>query len=195
MLDFGLCCRTIVVAMGIQKNSRSLRILDQQDHRHTSRLHLPNRSLTYWHQRIQPPLLGISACSQLTFGQPVQTNSKSPEGKPSETAASAKVQYSENVSIYCTIRDLLLSILAFFGLVAPNSTLASSLRSSYEQHLNLWVRNLPLLGYPLNPPPLNPQFLTYHLWRLRHLWPIPFGMWKAGFIRLKVVSRYSPLNP
>lgn len=75
----------------------------------------------------ESPLLGTSAGPESTPGELVQTNSKSPEAKLSGTVASAEVQYSE--SIYCAFRDLLLSILRFFGLVAPNSTIASSLQS------------------------------------------------------------------
>lgn len=62
-------------------------------------------------------LLGTTAFSQKISGKALHTDSRSPKAKLSGSA----------VPVYRTIRDFLMSILVFFELVSPNSTVASSL--------------------------------------------------------------------
>lgn len=103
----------------------------------------------------ESPLLSTSASPEPTPGGPVPTNSKSPRAKLSGTAASAEVQYSETVSVYCTIRGLLLSILAFFGLVSPNSTGASSRPSELSATPEYVDEKPSLIGPPAEPSPVD----------------------------------------
>lgn len=103
----------------------------------------------------ESPLLGTSAGPEPTSGESVQTNSKSTEAELSGTAASGQVQHSETVSLYCNVRDLLLSILEFFGLVAPKSAVATSLPSELSAASEYVDETSSLLGLPAEPSPVD----------------------------------------
>lgn len=103
----------------------------------------------------ESPLLGTSAGPEPTSDESVQTNSKSTEAELSGTAASGQVQHSETVSLYCNIRDLLLSILEFFGLVAPKSAVATSLPSELSAAPEHVDEISSLLGLPAEPSPVD----------------------------------------
>ena len=75
----------------------------------------------------ESPLLGTTACSKKMSDKAVQTKSRSPKERLSGSA----------VSVYRSIRDFLLRILAFFGLVSPNSTVASPLPPNLSSRSSL----------------------------------------------------------
>lgn len=93
----------------------------------------------------ESPLLGTTACSKKISGKAVQTNSRSPKAKLLGSA----------VSVCRTIREFLLSILAFFGLVAPNSTVATSPTSKLSTTLEFADERSPLIGLPAEPIPIG----------------------------------------
>lgn len=103
----------------------------------------------------EPELSGTSAGSEPTSGEPVQTNSKSTEAELSGKAASGQVQQSETVSLYRNIRDLLLSILEFFGLIAPRSAVLDSLQSELSAASEFVDEVSSLLGLPAEPSPVG----------------------------------------
>ena len=103
----------------------------------------------------ESPLLETSAGPEPTSGEPVQTNSKSTEAELSGTAASGQVQQSKTVSLYCNIRDLLLSILEFFGIVAPKSAVATSLPSELSAAPEYVDEVSSLLGLSAEPSPVG----------------------------------------
>lgn len=103
----------------------------------------------------ESPLLGTSAGPEPTSGESVQTNSKSTKAELSATAASGQVQHSETVPLYCTLRNLLLSILAYFGLVAPKPAVATSLPSEQSAAPEYVDEISSLLGLPAEPSPVD----------------------------------------
>lgn len=86
-------------------------------------------------------LLGTTACSQKISGKALHTNSRSPKAELSGSA----------VSVYRNIRDFLMSILAFFELVSPNSTVASSLPPKLSTALKSMNGSSSLIGLPAEP--------------------------------------------
>lgn len=90
----------------------------------------------------ESPLSGTAACSKKMSGKAVQTNSRSP--KASGLSGSA-------VSVYHTIRDFLLRILGFFGLVSPNSTVSSRVPPKLSTTLESGDGRFSLIGLPAEP--------------------------------------------
>ena len=90
-------------------------------------------------------LLGTTACSEKISGKAVQTNSRSPKAKLPGSA----------ISVYRAIRDLLLRTLAFFGLVAPNSTVATSLPAKPSTTLESVDERSSIIGLPAEPSPIG----------------------------------------
>lgn len=91
----------------------------------------------------ESPLSGTTACSKKMSGKVVQPNSRSPKAKLSGSA----------LSVYRTVRDFLLRILAFFGLVSPNSTVSSRLPPKLSTTLESEDgRSSSLIGLPADPP-------------------------------------------
>lgn len=91
----------------------------------------------------ESPLSGTTACSKKMSGKVVQPNSRSPKAKLSGSA----------LRVYRTIRDFLLRILAFFGLVSPNSTGSSRLAPKSSTTLESEDRrSSSLIGLPADPP-------------------------------------------
>lgn len=88
-------------------------------------------------------LLGTTACSQEKSGKAMQTKSRLLKAKLSSSA----------VSFYRTIRDFLSRILAFFGLVSPNSTVAATpLPPKLSTTLGSVDGKSSLIGLPAEPP-------------------------------------------
>lgn len=93
----------------------------------------------------ESPLLGTTACSKKMSNKAVQTNSRSPKERLSGSA----------VSVYRTVHDYLLRILAFFGFVSPNSTVASPLPPKLSTTLESVNGRSSLIGLPAEPSPIG----------------------------------------
>ena len=93
----------------------------------------------------ESPLLGTTACSTMMSDKAVQTKSRSPKERLSGSA----------VSVYRSIRDFLLRILAFFGLVSPNSTVASPLPPNLSSTLESVDRRSSLVWLPAELSPIG----------------------------------------
>lgn len=98
----------------------------------------------------ESPMSVTTASSKKMSGKAVQTNSRSPKAKLSDSA----------VSVYRTIRDfLLLRILAFFGLVSSNSTVSSRLPPKLSTTLESMdgggSGRSSLIGLPADPSPIG----------------------------------------
>lgn len=93
----------------------------------------------------ESPLLGTTACSKKMSDKALQTNSRSSKERLSGSA----------VSFYRTIRDFLSGILAFFGLVSPNSTVASPLPPKLSTTFESVDGRSSLIGLPAEPSPIG----------------------------------------